>query len=316
MPNHDLISWTTPSTDAEQAARDLISAVMFLHTTFKDEIWLWRGQANEKYLLEPGMHTRVKSTPAIPNTEEQVVSATAYLVEKAREAGIDSANGTRLPDLALLASLQHYGAATPLLDVSVDPLVALWLVAFASSTEDDDAPGALYAIKKPPPERTFSPLDARPYASKTEASIATSLQGSLWWYRAPDITERLRIQRGSFLIGPLTQPDDHATTLPLTTQSSHGNWLKTRMDRRGKPSNTTRSWTDVVVFRVRKALKVHLRTLLTARSRLDISTIYPTPWERPFIEQFATGYGRNRLIDIPPSSSGDEQASEPPAPSP
>lgn len=282
---------------------------MFLHTTFKDEIWLWRGQSDEKYALEPGMHTRLKATPGIANSESEVVRATRYLLSKAREAEVDRINGTRLPDLALLAHLQHYGAGTPLLDVSVDPLVALWMVAFASPeavSDHDDRAGALYAIKRPPPDRVITPLDARPYSSGEEPSVAAALRNSVWWYRAPDITERLRIQRGSFLVGPLVVPKGGLTTLPLSVESDRPNWLSTRLARRGLPSNTTRSWTDVAVFRIRGAVKKHLRRLLEERSGLDIATIYPTPWERPFIEQFAKGYGRGRLIDLLPTREEEE----------
>jgi hypothetical protein len=279
---------------------------MFLHTTFKDEVWLWRGQADERHLLEPGMHTRVKTTARIPKTEKEVVNATDYLLAKARAAEIDRLGGTRLPDLALLAHLQHYGAATPLLDVSVHPLVGLWMVAFASSDAVDmldDTHGALYAIKRPSNGRVITSLDARPYASASEASISDSLGESVWWYKAPDITERLRIQRGSFLIGPLVDAAKNksaGTSLPLATSSVGKNWLETRISRRGSASNTTRSRTDVAVFRVRASMKRHLRRILEDRSGLDIATIYPTPWERPFIEQFAKGYGRGRPIDIPP----------------
>ena len=308
-----MIEWRPRSTNAEQAARDLISAAMFLHTTFKDEVWLWRGQADHRYGLEPGLHTRVKRTGGIPNSEGEVVEAAAYLISKARDADIDRVNGTRLPDLALLAHLQHYGAATPLLDVSVDPLVALWMVAFASPTAVDaldKRAGSLYAIKRPPLDRVLNPLDARPYTSNDEASISAALGDSVWWYRAPEITERLRIQRGSFLIGPLVAPDSSETTLPLVTTSSNGNWLEKRLSRRGQPSNTTRSTTDVAIFRVQGAVKRFLREILENRSGLNISTIYPTPWERPFIEEFATGYSRTRLVDARPAESEREACGE------
>lgn len=95
-----MIEWKPGTRNAEQAARDLISAAMFLHTTFKDEVWLWRGQANIRHVLEPGLHTRVKATREIPDSEDEVVKAAAYLLDKARAVDIDRVNGTRLPDLA------------------------------------------------------------------------------------------------------------------------------------------------------------------------------------------------------------------------
>lgn len=308
-----MIEWRPRLNNPEQAARALISAVMFLHTTFKDEVWLWRGQADRKHTLEPGLHTRVKDTCGVSNCEDEVAKAADYLLGKARAADIDRVNGTRLPDLALLAHLQHYGAATPLLDVSVDPLVALWMVAFASPTAvdaQDGQTGALYAIKRPPSDRVLSPLDARPYKSYNEASIYSALDGKIWWYKAPEITERLRIQRGSFIIGPMSNPKSNETTLPLHVGHGNSNWLKTRLDNRGEKGRPAPSTTEVAVFRVRGSLKAPLRKILEDRSGLDISTVYPTPWERPFIEEFAKGYGRNRPIDIDPPKPEPEQADQ------
>src|SRR5690348_3834594 len=122
-----MLMWTPPSANAEQNARDVLSAAMWLHTTFKDEIWLWRGQARKVYGIEPGMHTRVlDASKEFPRTETTVELATSNLLKTARSIALDRQGETVLPDLALLAHLQHYGAGTPLLDVSTDPLIALW----------------------------------------------------------------------------------------------------------------------------------------------------------------------------------------------
>lgn len=48
------------------------------------------------------------------------------LLDKAREKGFGFRDGRPLSDLELLAELQHFGAATCLLDFTTDPLVALY----------------------------------------------------------------------------------------------------------------------------------------------------------------------------------------------
>lgn len=318
MPKPTIVQWAPPSNNAEQEARELVSAVMYLHTTFKDEVWLWRGQAVRDHNLEPGMHTRIRRSLGRRADEAAVAAETSYLLKKAREAGIDRVNGTRLPDLALLATLQHYGAATPLLDVTVDPLVALWMIAFASPESVDaldQKTGALFAIKRPTSELTLTPLDARRYLSATEPSISVALSDKVWWYRAPDVTERLRIQRGSFLLGPF-RPLAGRTTLPLQTETAGKNWLENRLTKRGQRGNNARATTDVGLFRVRGGLKPYLRKLLSERSGLDTATVFPTPWERPFIEQFARGYGRARLLDPQPQRSERSPTADQRAPSP
>lgn len=297
-----MFTWTPSSTNAEQNARDILSAAMWLHTTFKDEVWLWRGQARNAFGIEPGMHTRVlDSGKEFPHTEATVEQATKHLLATARAIGLDRQGETVLPDLAMLAHLQHYGAGTPLLDVSTDPLIALWMVAFASADAPDaldGESGVIYGIRRPPRERWISPLDARMYSNGDGPSVSSSLANAVWWYQAPDVSERLRIQRGSFLLGPLTNSKErHDSTIPLALGDLRkANWLKARLEKRGKPANTKRSKSDVFGIVVRGSTKKFLRKLLQDRSGLSVETVYPTPWHRPFIGQFAATYGRRRPL--------------------
>jgi len=272
---------------------------MWIHATFKNHIWLWRGQADGNHGVEPGVHTRVLDS-GFTHDETTSNRATMMLIESARRVELDRHEGSRLPDLALLASLQHHGAATPLLDVSTDPLIALWMVAFATANDPDsrdDTPGALFGIRRPSKEHWIDPLDARPFISELQPDVASSLGGAVWWYRAPDVTERLRIQRGSFLLGPLARPLDRAnTTLPLDLAATSRNAIANRLARRGEPSNAAIGKVEIFKIIIPAASKPFLRKLLEDRSGLSIETIYPTPWHRPFIAQFSTTYGRGRPL--------------------
>ena len=294
--------WQPESTNAELKAREILSAAMWLHTTFKNHVWLWRGQARGDLGVEPGVHTRVLNSDVIPHDEAASARATTVLLDAAREMRLDRQDGNRLPDLALLANLQHHGAATPLLDVSTDPLIALWMVAFADANDPDaldDMPGSLFGIKRPPKQRWIDPLDARPYASRSSPTVSEALADQVWWYRAPDVTERLRIQRGSFLLGPLARPDDRPnTTLPLELAAHNANSISNRLARRGEASNANVGKVELFRIVVPGASKFFLRRLLEDRSGLSIETIYPTPWHRPFIAQFASTYGRGRPLSL------------------
>lgn len=198
-----LETWAPTGGSWIHQARVLLRAIMALHSTKSGEIWLWRGQSRIDYGLEPAMHSRVRaSIPDLEFTEDSVRWATAQLIRIARANRLDRIEELKLPDLALLAHLQHHGAATPLLDVTVDPFVGLWMVVHASGddpTADDEYDGGLLAIRRPRNEqRWLVPLDSRPYwdDQALEADIASSVRRGVHWYRPPDISERLRIQRG------------------------------------------------------------------------------------------------------------------------
>lgn len=181
----------------------------------------------------------------------------------------------------------------------MDPFVALWMVAHASGenpTAHDGEDGALFGIRKP--TRQLASLDARPYWSHgNEPDIAREVSSAVHWYRAPDISERLRIQRGSFILGPLSSSDQ--VTMPLRWRSTPATeWLQDRYRARGQPGRPNSPLTDVIVFRVSAGMKSTVREWLQDRAGLTQSVIYPTPWHRPFLEEFCRSYGRQRPWDF------------------
>jgi hypothetical protein len=295
-----VIDWTPKSNNARQAAKQALTAAYFLHSHFSNEVWLWRGQAVAEHGLNPGMHTRLLNSK-VEHSSDNLEKGTNQLISIAREAKLDRQGDLRLPDLALLASLQHHGAATPLLDVTTDPLVALWMVAFASPDKPgglDDINGSLYGILKPPESRWLDPLDARPFSNRPFRSISQVLDDKkYYWYQAPDVSERLRVQRGSFIIGKFV--DNESLSLPIELGRGEGdNWLNKRIAKMGGSSNTaSRQGCEVFRIHIRGSLKFYLRELLVERSGLSVRTVFPTPWNKPFIEQFSQGYGRRRPLE-------------------
>lgn len=292
------INWEqySPNGGGDQAVRELIRAIVGMHTSFSDGVWLWRGQSNGDYGLQPSMHSRVLAASGIANNEASVAAATQQLIERARRAKLDELDGIRLPDLALLAHLQHHGAATPLLDVTVDPLVALWMVAFSAPDApdtDDDKAGKIFGIRRPPDSARLESFDSREYRS-----ISASMSDPIYWYQPPDVSERLRIQRGSFLVGAMTTDDGDRSTLDFGKTAPTG-WLEKRIAQIGNVGSPTKSDTDVIVFKVPKNAKSPLRRWLLDRAGLTPRTVYPTPWHRPFLDEFCAAHGRRSpLTDI------------------
>jgi hypothetical protein len=289
-----MLIWTPRSTTPEHKARQVLSAVQHMHVTFKEEVWLWRGEAEDRYRLEPGMHTRVLGDgTALHDAQATTREHTTTLLDKARAAGLDRSPSDRsYPDLALLAHLQHYGAATPLLDVSVDPLIAFWMAVFADADDPakagskDHLDGRILGILRPSEDRWISPEDDRSYTK-----VAAQSESGYLWYRPPYVAERLRIQRGSFILGAFTTPHEEST-LNLNLGDVDSDFLAkrmTRMGQRGKPAQRT---AEVICFKIPRSSKPYLRELLVSRSGLDSETVYPIAWTDHPIQSFARRFGR------------------------
>ena len=93
---------------------------------------IYRGQADAEWRLESAAERRIRK--AIEKDNEKIdeipsLSLVNYhdeLLDDARQKGFDIRDGRELSDLELLTDLQHFGAATCLLDFSTEPLVALY----------------------------------------------------------------------------------------------------------------------------------------------------------------------------------------------
>lgn len=268
--------------------RELLRAIWDLHAMYSsnEAPWVWRGQPNAAHDLTPGIHTRLGATL----DESTVVDATQDLISTARTVGVDRHEGIRLPDMALLALLQHHGAATPLLDVSLDPLIAMYMATVSPNPEDDTKDGVVFAIKRPQ-RSTCQPMDSRPF----EAVYASVPAATASIYRGPDVSDRLRIQRGHFLLGHVKTTGSFRTTIPVKIENPGDDlqrtWIWRRMNGRGE-RGLVRATTDVAVFRVAAGLKATLRRVLEDRSGLTTSFVYPTAWHQPHLDEFCRAHGR------------------------
>lgn len=104
-------------------------------TQFNDGQYLFRGVKNEKYEIEAAACRRLL-TPYRRNPN-RLLRINERLIEDARNRGHDQKDGRTLSDLELLAELQHFGAATCLIDFTRSALIALWF-ACEKGTEDEN----------------------------------------------------------------------------------------------------------------------------------------------------------------------------------
>lgn len=104
---------------------------------------VFRGQADSSWRLHSAATRRLIR---YFNNDESVTEESFFsqmnlvyhrnvLLEPARNFGFGNDNGHRISDLQLLAKLQHFGAATGLLDFTRDPKVALWFACEKTSCD-------------------------------------------------------------------------------------------------------------------------------------------------------------------------------------
>lgn len=110
---------------------------------FSDGQYLFRGVSTENYKIEASAYRRLPEIDR--NDPKKLLKINKDLITKAKALGHDQKNGQQLSDLEILAELQHFGAATCLIDFSRSALVALWFACQQGSR--GGANGKVYAVR-------------------------------------------------------------------------------------------------------------------------------------------------------------------------
>lgn len=109
-----------------EAPKTLADLLELLNGGFLKEGFVWRGQSNCMWPLFPSLYRRLRYHGFADSqiNESLVRRAEALLIKHAQlESLLDEESGDCLE---LMAQIQHYGGATRLLDVTHNPLVALY----------------------------------------------------------------------------------------------------------------------------------------------------------------------------------------------
>ena len=107
--------------------------------------YVFRGVADEKYEIESTTYLRLKDKNGNfinerDNSPETLLKINQEIINQARHQG----HYRELNDLELLAELQHFGAATCLIDFTKNPFVALWMA--CREETDKKTKGKVYAV--------------------------------------------------------------------------------------------------------------------------------------------------------------------------
>ncbi|MFD4637388.1 FRG domain-containing protein [Lentzea sp. NPDC058436] len=130
-----------------KSADDIMRAIGRVGTLQVGRRYVWRGVANCQWRLQSSLlrDLILKGTPGSLIAEDDVRLRELALIRAARSWGICKELGAAATDLQVLATLQHHGAPTRLLDVTSNPMTALWF-ACERTTSSRDTSGALMAF--------------------------------------------------------------------------------------------------------------------------------------------------------------------------
>ena len=181
--------------------------------------YAYRGQENAKWGVESGAFRRL-GNPNLPK-EDFISYHEDKLLEPARMDGHGVEEGHELSDLELLAKLQHYGAATCLIDFTRNFLVAMWFACqpyeekdgkiFILNTSDEE--NFLSLRKKNLEEKvrlilTFQFLEE---VILSKGTVIFPIPTRSWWHWSPPgLLQRSLKQDSLFIFG---QPKIEATLL-------------------------------------------------------------------------------------------------------
>ena len=180
-----------------------LSSFMKWAEQFEPGLYLFRGVSNEKYGIQASAYRRLiderDQTPA------NLLEINKRIIDDARLQGHGHKNGDRLSDLELLAELQHYGAATCLIDFTYSAQVALWMACQRGSKETTKSKvfnGKVFAVNISDPNR-FQRVTSQSLKKDIDCFFNADERGRypLYQWQPKQQNNRIIAQQSVFLFG-------------------------------------------------------------------------------------------------------------------
>lgn len=236
-----------------ESISSLMSTIVDVAARDTTRRYVWRGQGDASWGLAPSLYRRIVRFLGGTPTEKVLQELETDLM--ASSMGLDYFDGKSHP--STYALLQHHGAATRFLDVTRDPMIALW---FAIENEGLECDGALIGIDVT--DAKFVNAGQRPAYRDV---IDDRAPGVLVVYEPPWKDDRVKAQRALFICSVL----DGSQTPAIAYQLSH-----------------VRKFATVVV--IPHSLKGDLRQFLDANYGLHPESMFPD------LDGFAASRGVSR----------------------
>lgn len=186
-------------------------------------IYAYRGQEDAKWPVESSASRRIRNTwGTLPNNLPDIETFIRYheneLLAPARMDGYGTKDGRELSDLELLAELQHFGAATCLIDFTTNSLAALWFACkeTAKATKNDGSVSVLNISNS----SIFRPMGQSDLGDKIRPIIKMEkISGpeipSYWHWSPHGMNSRILKQDSLFVFGKSGIDNDRLMFIPI-----------------------------------------------------------------------------------------------------
>ena len=176
-----------------------LSSFMKWAEQFAPGLYLFRGVSNEIYSIQASAYRRL--TDKRDQTPMNLLEINKRIIDEARLQG----HGQNLSDLELLAELQHYGAATCLIDFSYSAQVALWMACQQGAEQAADSKtfnGKVFAVNISNPDH-FQKVTSRSVKQDIDCFFNSDERKGyqLYQWQPKQQNNRIIAQQSIFLFG-------------------------------------------------------------------------------------------------------------------
>lgn len=171
--------------------------------------YVFRGVPNETYGIQASAYRRPKKNY---RDFDKFLKINKDLVDETKLGGYHERDGRQLEDLEILAELQHYGAATCLIDFSYSAQVALWFACEPESktsqdcdcetSQDSENPlkGKVFAVHHRSSD-DFEKIDSNDLTKKIDEFLQDEENSQLYHWQPRQQNNRIIAQQSVFLFG-------------------------------------------------------------------------------------------------------------------
>ena len=171
--------------------------------------YVFRGVPNHAYGIQASAYRRPKEN----RNFEKFFQINQDLIRDVRLRGYDQRNGREMQELEMLAELQHYGAATCLIDFTYNAQVALWFACEENSRKLQDCCNEIQCKKRqsePPNGKVFAVRNKPPIFREITPTLLKKdigfflqddVESQLYCWQPRQQNNRIIAQQSVFLFG-------------------------------------------------------------------------------------------------------------------